>query len=135
MELEKIARNYMSIWNYNNQEKLDDFADKNLVVDYSHFPHPIIGINNYKNTLEETYSYFPDIAIELKEIIIAENEKKVTVLWKYKGTHKKGEIFGIKASNKKVEVNGITILNIENNKVKLEKGIVDNMSLLEQVKG
>ena len=77
MELENIERNYMSISNYNNQEKLDDFADKNLVVDYSHFSHPIIGIDNYKNTLGETYSYFPDIASELKEIIIPENEKKL----------------------------------------------------------
>lgn len=135
MDLEKIARNYMSVWNYNNQDKLDDYADNDLVVDYSHFPNPIKGIDNYKNVLKETYSYFPDIAIELKEIIVAENEKFVTVLWKYTGTHRKGEIFGVKASNKKVEVNGITILHIESNKVKLEKGIVDNMSLLGQVKG
>ncbi len=134
MELETIARNYMAIWNFNNQEKLNDLADKNLVVDYSHFPNPIKGIENYKKILEETYSYFPDISIELKEIITTENRNTVTVLWKYKGTHRSGEIFGIAARDKKVTVNGITILKIENNKVRLEKGIVDNMSLFGQIK-
>ena len=134
MDLAAIAKNYMSIWTFSNLHKLDTFADEDLLVDYSHFPEPVKGIENYKKVLEETYSYFPDISITINELIIAENRKEVTVRWTYKGTHKSGEIFGIKAEGKKVKVEGISILRIENQKVISEKGIVDNMSLLGQLK-
>ena len=123
----------MSIWNSNNQDRLDKVAHKNLVVDYTHFENPITAVENYKDLLKQTYSYFPDIQISLTEIIPNDAKNRVTVVWNYRGTHKNGKIFGFSSTGKKVKVQGITVLEIEEGLVKAERGIVDNMSLFNQL--
>lgn len=133
MKLGAIAKSYMAIWNSGNQEKLDEVADENLIVSYTHFEKPIEGFENYKKILKQTYSYFPDIRINLNEIIVQEHANTVTILWNYEGTHKNGDLFGKTATGKKVKVEGITILEISEGKVKMEKGIVDSMSLMMQI--
>ncbi|MGA9325406.1 MAG: ester cyclase [Salegentibacter sp.] len=134
MKLEEIAKNYMSIWNSGNQDKLDDFAVKNLKVDYPHFETLIQGTENYKKLLKQSYFYFPDIRINLTEIISNELTNVITVFWNYQGTHKNGEIFGLDSTGKKVKVEGITVLDLQDGLVKIERGIIDNMSLMIQLK-
>lgn len=132
-ELKKLATDYMKIWSVGNENLLDNFADKKLIVDYTHFQRPYEGILDYKLMLRMTYYYFPDLKINLKNIIPNQTNKSVTVFWEYIGTHKNGNLFGIESSNKKVKVKGITSLEIDNGLVVKEKGIVDNLSLLIQL--
>lgn len=132
--LTALARNYMSVWNAQNEYKLDQFAANKLVVDYSHFEKPIEGVENYKSLLKQTYSYFPDIKIKLTKVIPNESDQSITVFWYYEGIHENGEIFGIKNSGQKVKVEGMTLLKTQENLVIKEKGIVDNLSLMTQLK-
>ncbi len=132
-KLKNIASEYMKIWSAGNADLLDKYADENITADYTHFGKPYKGIADYKSMLEMTYDCFPDLKITIQDLIPKENEQKVTVEWKYEGTHKNGNIFGVESSGKKVSVPGITILEIKNGLVTKEKGIVDNLSLIMQL--
>lgn len=132
-ELEKLATNYMQIWSVGNEHLLDKFADENLVAEYTHFERAYQGILEYKSMLKMTYDFFPDLKIHLKNLIPNQTNNSVTVFWEYSGTHKNGNLFGIESSNKEVNVNGITLLEVKNGLVVKEKGIVDNLSLIMQL--
>lgn len=132
-KLKNIATGYMQIWGAENADLLDKYADENITVDYTHFEKPYEGISNYKSMLEMTYDFFPDLKITIKNLIPNEAEQMVTVEWKYDGTHKNGNLFGVESSGKKISVSGITILEIKNGLVTKEKGIVDNLSLIMQL--
>lgn len=123
----------MKIWSARNAELLDKYADANIIADYTHFEKPYKGIADYKSMLEMTYDFFPNFKITIQDLIPKESEQKVTVEWKYDGTHKNGNLFGVESSGKKISVSGITILEIKNGLVIKEKGIVDNLSLIMQL--
>ena len=132
-ELKNIAAEYMQIWSAGNADLLDKYADENILADYTHFENPYKGTADYKSMLEMTYDFFPDLKITIEKLIANEGEEKVTVEWKYDGTHKNGNLFGVESSGKKISVSGITVLEIKNGLVKKEKGIVDNLSLIMQL--
>jgi len=91
------------------------------------------SISEYKTMLKQTHEFFPDLEITLEEIIPSGNGSSATINWKYHGTHKSGNLFGIESSGKKVTVRGMTLLRFQNGKVVEEKGIVDNLSLMMQL--
>ncbi len=132
-DLEYLATNYMQIWSVGNENILDKYADEKLIVDYTHFERPYIGISEYKLMLKVTYDYFPDLKIYLRNLIPNQTNESVTVFWEYSGTHKNGNLFGVESSNRKVKVKGITLLETDSGLVVKEKGIVDNLSLLRQL--
>jgi len=132
-ELENIISEYMQIWSAGREDILDKLAHENLEVDYTHFENPIRGISDYKEMLKTTYNYFPDLKIHLDKIVTNRGENKVTVRWEYSGTHENGNLFGVNSTGKKVSVKGVSLLQIENNLITKEEGIVDNLSLIMQL--
>ncbi|MEH0152490.1 ester cyclase [Limibacter armeniacum] len=132
-KLQATAMEYMKIWNAGNADLLYKYADSDIIADYTHFEKSYRGIADYKSVLEMTYNFFPDLKITIENLLPDEAEQKITVEWKYDGTHKNGNLFGVESSGKKISVSGITILEIKNGLVIKEKGIVDNLSLLMQL--
>jgi predicted ester cyclase len=57
---------------------------------------------------------FPDAKVKIEDIF--ESGNKVVYRWKGTGTHK-GDFLGIKATNKKVTVEGMTIARVENDQI------------------
>jgi hypothetical protein len=45
-ELKETAASYMQAWSAGNQDLLDKYADKNLVIYYPHFEKPFSGLQN-----------------------------------------------------------------------------------------
>lgn len=130
--LKRLADNYMQIWNADSEGLLDIYAAENLVVEYTHSSR-IEGIPAYKTFLKNTYQSFPDLKIEIGEIFPNKRQEQITLLWSYSGTHQNNVLFGIPPEGKKISVNGMTFLQIKNKKIVLEKGIIDNLSLLMQL--
>ncbi len=130
--LQKLAKDYMHIWDANSEGMLDIYADKELIVEYTHMPR-IEGVEAYKSFLQGTYSSFPDIQITLGEVICNKKENSITLYWNYAGTHQNNTLFGVAPSGKRVVVNGMTVLTVKKGKVIREKGIIDNLSLLMQL--
>lgn len=131
MNKKELAENYIKVWNAGEEHLLHEFAATDLEVFYTHFGITYHGIADYKKMLQMTHDFFPDMQIKVRELMLA--DKQVTIRWGYSGTHKNGKLFGVEASGKKVQVEGITILEIKNGKVNKESGIVDNLSLAMQL--
>ena len=132
-EMKKLCSDYMKIWNAGEEDLLDEFANKDLNVNYTHFEKTYNSIDDYKAMLKQTHEFFPNLSITLEDIIPSKNGNSATIIWKYSGTHENGNLFGVESSGKNVAVSGITLLKFYDGKVKEEKGIVDNLSLLMQL--
>ncbi len=57
---------------------------------------------------------------------------KIVKHWNFKGTHD-GELFGIPATNNKVDINGTTIVLMKDGRILQEQDFFDNYSFLKQL--
>lgn len=130
--LKRLADNYMQIWNAQSEGLLDIYAIEDLVVEYTHFKR-IEGRNNYKTFLQNTYESFPDMKVTVADLFVNKQQENVTVFWNFSGTHQKNLLFGVEPNGKSISVNGMSLLKIKDKKIVLEKGIIDNLSLLMQL--
>ena len=133
MSNETLARTFLQAWAADGEPILDDLADPDIVVSYTHFPDPLRGRHAFRQALRKTHDYFPDLAIEAEEVITCADE--AVVRWIYRATHRRGEMFGVQARGARVEVRGISIYHIEGGRVRKESGVVDNLGLMAQLQG
>lgn len=131
-KLKRLADNYMQIWNAESEGLLDIYAVDDLIVEYTHFKR-IEGIGNYKKFLQNTYEAFPDMRVSIDSIFPNYRQESATIFWKYSGTHQKHSLFGVEPQGIPISINGMTFLQFAKNKVTLERGIIDNLSLLMQL--
>lgn len=130
--LKRVADNYMQIWNADSEGLLDVYADESLVVEYTHLKR-LEGVEAYKKFLQATYKSFPDLKVNVVEVIPNKKDSSAIVFWNYTGTHQNDPIFGVEPTGKEIGVNGITFLKFKDKKVVYEKGMLDNLSLLMQL--
>jgi steroid delta-isomerase-like uncharacterized protein len=128
---EAVARRFLQAWNAGGEAVVDELAAPDLIVSYTHFPEPLRGAEAFKQALRQTHEFFPDLAIRAEEVIAAEDV--AVVRWSYRGTHQRGELFGVSASGRRVEVRGITIYRLRDGRVQHEEGVVDNLDLMAQL--
>lgn len=66
--LRKLADNYMQIWNADSEGLLDIYADPEIVIEYTHL-NKIEGVENYKKFLQTIYHSFPDLKVNVVEVV------------------------------------------------------------------
>ena len=88
------------------------------------------GIKNYKQSMNEFYSAFPDVHVTLDDMVVEGD--KVATRWTLTGTHK-GEFMGRRPTNKKVTVWGITIDRIAGGKFVESWVRYDNLGFMQQL--
>lgn len=130
-EITNLATEYMQVWSAGQEDLLHQYASSGVEVEYTHFDKIYRGIEEYKEMLMMTHSYFPDMVISVNDVIPAAN--RATVDWTYSGTHQSGNLFGVEASGKTVRVHGLTVIDFQEGKVIKEKGLVDNLALMMQL--
>lgn len=126
-----VAREFIQAWNADHRHVVDEWAAPDLTVAYTHFPEPLQGPEAFKEMLAQTHRFFPDLAIEI-EMVVAEAPQAV-VHWRYRGTFREGEMFGVEAAGQSVEVTGMTRYRIADGAVREERGVVDNFGLMMQL--
>ena len=126
-----IARQFIQAWNADQRHIVDDLAAPNFVAEYTHFPEPFEGPAAFKNMLAQTHQYFPDLSIEVQDVVA--DAPRAMVHWTYRGTFREGEMFGVEAAGQSVEVTGMTKYEIRNGSVHSERGVVDNFALMMQL--
>lgn len=132
-EAGRIARAFLQVWTHGNLDLLDELADPEIVVRYSHFPEPVRGVDAFRSVLEDTFRCFPDLETTADRVI-AEGDR-AAVAWHYEGTHRAGELFGIEPTGTRVRVSGITLYRVEDGRVVEAEGIADVMGLMSQLGG
>ena len=128
-----IAARFLQAWSAGGLAVVDELADSDIIVSYTHFPTPVQGRETFKKILSDTIYCFPDLEIAADEVLAGGD--KVAVRWTYTGTHHHGEVFGVAPKGKRVRVSGITFYRIRDGKVVEETGIVDVLALMQQLGG
>ncbi|WP_179862299.1 ester cyclase [Longibacter salinarum] len=126
-----VAQRFVQVWNAGRLDVIDDVAASEIIVDYPHFPEPLRGEEAFRKVMEKTYRFFPDLEIEVQDLVAG--EEKAAVRWTYRGTHTTGEMFGVEADGTVVEVSGLSMYEIERGRVVSDRGVVDNLGLMDQL--
>jgi steroid delta-isomerase-like uncharacterized protein len=134
--IDTVAANikmYTNVWDeIVNKKKLDKFNDtnftKNVVMHAS--PTDVVGIDSARAYYANYLTGFSDISFTIKDVFGMGN--KLVKHWNFKGTHT-GLFFGIPATNKKVDIDGVTLVRMENGKIAEERDFLDNLEFMQQL--
>lgn len=91
---------------------------------------PKFGANAVRQTITRLLHAFPDFHFHLDENIIENN--RVVITWTFRATHR-GTYMNIPATNRPVEVRGVSILTVENNKITRLLRIWDTAGMLRSM--
>lgn len=124
---------YSNVWDeIVNKKMLDKFNDsnftKNVVMHAS--PADVIGIDSARAYYANYLTGFSAISFTIKDVFGMGN--KLVKHWNFKGIHT-GLFFGIPATNKKVDIDGVTLVRMENGKIAEERDFLDNLEFMQQL--
>jgi len=110
-----------------NQINAVNFAD-NVTVHLSE--EDVVGIEGTKAFYQNYLTGFSDIEFSIIEIV--GQRDRVVKHWRFKGKHT-GVFFGIPATGRDLDIQGITLARIENGKIVEEQDFMDNMDMMTQL--
>jgi steroid delta-isomerase-like uncharacterized protein len=133
---EKLAENvkkYETTWdeiiNQGKIELIDEkMFDKNVTLVTS--PKNIIGINAFKAYYNNFLTGFSDIKFTVVDAF--GQDDRIVKHWRFEGKHT-GEFFGIPATGKVVNVEGVTLVRMKNGKILQEQDFMDNLEFMNQL--
>jgi hypothetical protein len=131
--VEDNIKKYVFIWDQIlNKGKLDTFIETNFTTDITlHVsPNKIVGIEDAKAMYANFLTGFSNIEFTINDIF-GQGDKLVKY-WTFKGTHT-GEFFGIPASGNSINLQGATIIRMENGRIAEEQDFYDNLEFSQQL--
>lgn len=131
--VKKNIKMYSQVW--------DDILNKRQLdmINEAHFqkevllktqPEDVVGLDNFKAYYSNFLTGFSDI--EFRIISIFGQGDQLVKHWNFKGTHS-GEFFGIPATGKSVNLDGVTLVTMKNGKVAQEQDFMDNSIFMQQL--
>ena len=124
---------YSHVWDeIMNKGKLDMFNDSNFTktVVMHASPADIVGIDSARQYYSQYLTGFSNI--EFTIIDIFGQDDKLVKHWRFRGKHT-GNFFGIPATGKEVNLEGTTLVRMENGKIAEEKDFFDNLEFMQQL--
>lgn len=125
-----IIKEYQDkVWQEKNIEQIDNYFVEQAMI---HSPIASTrGIEELKSILMQWHSGFPNLKV-IWDDFICDNDKVVS-RWHAEGNHE-NEFMGIEASEKFVTYKGVTIYQLENNKISQYWAFLDMSHILSQIK-
>lgn len=102
--------------------------DKNITLVAS--PENIVGIEGFKDYYKNFLTGFSNISFTVVDAF--GQGDKIVKHWNFKGTHT-GNFFGIPATNKEVNVDGVTLVKMKDGKIAQEQDFMDNLEFMQQL--
>ena len=134
--VDSVAANikmYSHVWDeIINKGKLDMFNDSNFTKDvvFEASPQNVVGIDSGRAYYANYLTGFSDVKFTIKDLFGMGD--KLVKHWNFEGTHT-GVFFGIPATNKKVNVDGVTLVEMRNGKIAKERDFIDNLEFMQQL--
>ncbi|PKP12986.1 MAG: hypothetical protein CVU08_07770 [Bacteroidetes bacterium HGW-Bacteroidetes-3] len=124
---------YAQVW--------DDVINKGQIdkINSTHFdtnvtgissPENIVGIENFKAFYQNYLTGFSEVTFTIKNIF--GQGDNIVKHWQFKGKHT-GEFFGIPATGKNVNIEGVTLVKMKNGKILQEQDFMDNTLFMQQL--
>jgi len=93
-------------------------------------PENIVGIENFKAYYQNFITGFSEVKFTVIDVF-GQGDKLVKH-WGFEGKHT-GEFFGIPATNRSVNVQGVTLVKMKNGKIAQEQDFMDNTVFMQQL--
>ena len=93
-------------------------------------PSDVIGIDSARAYYANYLTGFSDIHFTIKDVF-GQGDKLVKH-WNFKGTHT-GDFFGIPATGMPVDIDGVTLVRMQNGKIAEEQDFFDNLEFSQQL--
>ena len=90
----------------------------------------IVGIEGFKGYYQNYLTGFSDITLTIVDVF--GQGDKIVKHWNFKGSHT-GNFFGIPASGKAVDIDGVTLVLMKDGKIAQERDFLDNLDFLKQL--
>lgn len=115
-----------------NKRRIDQINetnfDKNITLITS--PENIVGIEAFKAYYNNYLTGFSNVTFTIVDAF--GQGEKIVKHWNFKGTHT-GEFFGIPATGKEVNVEGVTLVRMKDGKIAQEHDFFDNLEFMQQL--
>jgi len=109
-----VRRLYEEVWNKRKVELVSDLISPSHALHDNNFSGSSVGPEAYRSQIAIFLAAFPDLRFTVEDTI-AEKDK-VAASWTISGTHK-GEFWGVRPTQKKMSMDGVTIHHIANGKI------------------
>lgn len=132
-KVESNIKIYTHVWDeILNKGKIEMFNENNFTKDVILHanPHDLVGIDSMKAYYKNFLTGFSNIEFTIKGII--GHDVNIVKYWNFKGTHT-GTFFGIPATAKTVNIEGATLVRMDNGKIAEERDFYDNLDFLQQL--
>ncbi len=129
----KDIKMYSETWDkIVNDGNLDLINNTNFTEDITMISSPenIVGIDNFKAFYQNFITGFSDIQFTVVDIF-GEGDN-IIKHWNFKGKHT-GDFFGIPATGKSVDIEGVTLAKMKDGKIAQEQDFMDNMLFMQQL--
>ena len=131
--IDKDLKMYETTWDkIINERKIDEINDSNFdsnIVLVSS-PENIVGIEDFKAYYQNYLTGFSDVKFTIVDAF--GQGDKIVKHWNFKGKHT-GDFFGIPATDKMVDVDGVTLVKMKNGKIAQEQDFMDNIIFMQQL--
>jgi steroid delta-isomerase-like uncharacterized protein len=123
---------YSHVWDeIINHGKLDMFNDSNFTKDVVMHANPdIVGIDSARAYYANYLTGFSNIRFTIKDVFGQGN--KLVKHWNFSGTHT-GIFFGMPPTGKKISIDGVTLVRMQDGKIAEERDFLDNLDLMTQL--
>jgi predicted ester cyclase len=125
-----IERYFEEVWNKGKLEVLDEIIHQNYINHSPGFPNSAKGPAGLKPIVTAMRIGFPDLNFKVDDLIIT--DQKVAIRSTMSGTHL-GDLFGIAATGKRVEVNQFQIEYILGGKIIEHWRQSDDFGMMKQL--
>jgi steroid delta-isomerase-like uncharacterized protein len=131
--VDQNIKTYSHVWDeIINKGKLEMFNSTNFTTNVvMHVsPKDAVGIDSARAYYANFVTGFSDIRFTIKDIF-GQGDKLVKY-WNFRGTHT-GMFFGIPATGKTVDIDGTTLVRMENGRIAEERDFFDNLEFSQQL--
>lgn len=132
-KIEKDIKMYSETWDHIvNDADIDLINNTNFTEDIIMVTSPenIVGIENFKAYYKNFLTGFSDIKFSIVNVF--GQDDNIVKHWNFKGTHT-GDFFGIPATGKSVDIDGVTLVKMKDGKIAQEQDFMDNMLFMQQL--
>ena len=107
------------------------FNDSNFTKDVVMHANPdVVGIDSARAYYANYLTGFSNITFTIKDVF-GQGDKLVKH-WNFSGTHT-GVFFGILATGKKISIDGVTLVRMQDGKIAEERDFFDNLDFMTQL--
>jgi len=125
-----LIQRYFEVWNSGRLDELDRLLAPEYLNHTPSTPNPPRGPSGLKPIITSFRVAFPDLRFTIEDIITTDEYAVARVVMR--GTHR-GDLFGIAATGRSIEVNQINIERIERERIVEHWRVTDELALMRQL--